>query len=237
MTQSGLGPKLPYPDRKTAGETLAAALTAYKSQPNLIVLALPRGGVPVAFEVARRLNAPLDLMLVRKLGLPGQPELAMGAIAYSGNQGGDQVLNEELVNRWGISAAVIAQAAAKARAELARRARTYRGDRPEPDLGGRTVILIDDGLATGATMRAAIQAAKQQHPAEIVVAVPVAPPDTVRALQNQADAVICPATPEPFWGVGQWYHDFTQTTHDEVRSLLSHAWGDPAAPQTSTWRV
>jgi putative phosphoribosyl transferase len=211
---------LPYANRAEAGRVLATWLTHYTSRTDILVLGLPRGGVPVAYEVARALKAPLDLMLVRKLGLPGHEELAMGAIAT----GGIRVLNPEVVEGLGVPAAVIEKVVAVELQELQRRARVYRGDRPTPQIEGRCVLLIDDGLATGATMRAAIAAVRQQQPARLVVAVPVAPPATIAMLRKDADAVVCPATPEPFFGIGQWYEDFTQVTDDEVRALLRRAW-------------
>jgi predicted phosphoribosyltransferase len=206
-----------FRNRTDAGRQLAEKLAAYANRPDVLVLALPRGGVPVGFEVARELGAPLDVFLVRKLGVPGYEELAMGAVAT----GGVRVLNDEIVRGLGISEHEIDAAAARELQELARRQRLYRGDRPLPDVAGRTVILVDDGLATGATMRAAIQALRQQQPARIVVAVPTASPDTCEALKAEADDVVCAMTPEPFLAVGHWYEDFTQTTDDEVRELLA----------------
>ena len=183
------------------------------------MLALPRGGVPVAYEVARALDAPLDVFVVRKLGLPGQEELAMGAVAT----GGVRVLNEQLVRALRIPDDVIEAVTASERAELERRERLYRGDRPPLDVRGRTVILVDDGLATGATMQAAIQALRPQQPARIVVAVPTAAWETCEALKVQADEVVCAVTPDPFYAVGMWYEDFSQTTDDEVRALLARS--------------
>jgi predicted phosphoribosyltransferase len=206
-----------FRNRTDAGRQLAEKLAAYANRPDVLVLALPRGGVPVGFEVARELGAPLDVFLVRKLGVPGYEELAMGAVAT----GGVRVLNDEIVRGLGISEHEIDAAAARELQELARRQRLYRGDRPLPDIAGRTVILVDDGLATGATMRAAIAAVRQQQPARIVVAVPTASPDTCEALKAEADDVVCAMTPEPFLAVGHWYEDFTQTTDDEVRELLA----------------
>lgn len=205
-----------FRNRTDAGRRLAEKLAAYADRPDVLVLALPRGGVPVGFEVARALGAPLDVFLVRKLGVPGYEELAMGAVAT----GGGRVLNDEIVRGLGISEHDIDSAAARELQELARRARLYRGDRSPPDAAGRTVILVDDGLATGATMRAAVEALKQQHPARTVVAVPTASPDTCEALKAEADDVVCAMSPEPFFAVGHWYEDFTQTTDDEVRDLL-----------------
>jgi predicted phosphoribosyltransferase len=173
----------------------------------------------VAFEVARALHAPLDVFLVRKVGVPGQEELAMGAIAT----GSVRVLNPQIVRGFGISAAEIDAAVAREQAELERRERLYRGDRPAPDVGGRTVILVDDGLATGATMRAGAAALRQQQAARIVVAVPIAPPETCEEFRAEVDEIVCAITPEPFWAVGVWYEDFSQTTDDEVRELLEQA--------------
>jgi predicted phosphoribosyltransferase len=206
-----------FRNRTDAGRRLAEKLAAYANRPDVLVLALPRGGVPVGCEVARALGAPLDVFLVRKLGVPGYEELAMGAVAT----GGVRVLNDEIVRGLGISEHEIDAAAARELQELARRERLFRGDRPPPDVAGRTVILVDDGLATGATMRAAIHALRQQQPAGIVVAAPTASPDTSEALKAEADDVICAMTPEPFFAVGHWYEDFTQTTDGEVRELLA----------------
>jgi erythromycin esterase-like protein/adenine/guanine phosphoribosyltransferase-like PRPP-binding protein len=196
---------------------LAEKLAAYANRPDVLVLALPRGGVPVAYEVARALGAPLDVFLVRKLGVPGYEELAMGAVAT----GGVRVLNEEVVEGLRIPDHVIDAVAAEEQRELARRERVYRGGRPAPDVRGRTVILVDDGLATGATMHAAVKALRRQQPARIVVAVPTASPETCEALRAEVDDVICAITPEPFLAVGRWYEDFSQTTDQEVRDLLA----------------
>jgi predicted phosphoribosyltransferase len=206
-----------FRNRTDAGRQLAEKLAAYPDRPDVLVLALPRGGVPVGYEVARALGAPLDVFLVRKLGVPRYEELAMGAVAT----GGVRVLNDEIVRGLGISEYEIDAVVARELQELARRERLYRGDRPPPDVAGRTVILVDDGLATGATMRAAVVALRQQKPARIVVAVPTASPDTCEALKAEADDVVCAITPEPFFAVGHWYEDFTQTTDDEVRELLA----------------
>ena len=207
---------VPIPNRQTAGQVLAEALKSQAGRDDVIVLALPRGGVPVAAEIARALDAPLDVMLVRKLGVPGYPELAMGAIA----SGGVRVMNDEVVRYSGAGEADIEAVVEAEGRELARRERVYRGDRPWPDLKGRCVILVDDGLATGATMHAAIDAVRAQQPGRIVVAVPVAPPDTVRALEPLVDEVVCPLQPESFMAIGQWYRDFTQTSDAEVLGLL-----------------
>jgi predicted phosphoribosyltransferase len=206
-----------FRDRREAGRLLAAKLTAYANRPDVIVLALPRGGVPVADEVARALGAPLDVFVVRKLGVPGSEELAMGAVAT----GGVRVLNDQLVNRLGIPDHLIDAVAVREGQELARRERLYRGGRPLLDVRDRTVILVDDGLATGATMHAAIAALRQLHPARIVVAVPTASPETCEEMRAEVDDVICAITPEPFQAVGRWYQDFAQTTDEEVQDLLT----------------
>ena len=194
-------------------------MATYASPPDVIVLALPRGGVPVGYEVARRLRAPLDVFLVRKLGVPGHEELAMGAVAT----GGVRVLNEQVMRGLRIPDSVIDAVAAVELEELRRRERLYRGDRPPPDVRGKTVILADDGLATGSTMLAAVKALRQQQPARIVVAVPVAAPDTCELLRAEVEDVVCTETPEPFYAVGLWYRDFSQTTDEEVRELLAQA--------------
>ncbi len=206
-----------FRDRADAGQTLAGKLTAYANRPDVLILALPRGGVPVAYEVAQALHAPLDVFLVRKLGLPGQEELAMGAIA----SGGTRVLNEEVIDKLSIPEEVIDAVAAEEQQELSRREHDYRDRRPPPDVRGRTVILVDDGLATGSTMRAAVAALRQQGPARIVVAVPVGAPEICTELQKEADEVVCAHMPEHFYAVGAWYDDFAQTTDEEVRHLLS----------------
>jgi putative phosphoribosyl transferase len=209
---------LPFANRREAGQRLAQALRAYAGR-DLLVLALPRGGVPVAFEVAKALKAELEVMVVRKLGVPYQEELAMGALA----SGGARVLNHEVIANLGLSEDVIEEVTRREEQELARRERAYRGDRPFPKVKGRTVILVDDGLATGATMRAAVAALKTLEPAAIVVAVPVAPPDTAAKLREEVDDLVCLATPENFYAVGQWYVDFSQTSDEEVRELLAKA--------------
>lgn len=211
---------LPLADRTQAGRLLARALRHYSGRDDVIVLALPRGGVPVAFEVVQAINAPLDLMLVRKLGTPGQEELAMGAIA----SGGVRVLNPDIVRSLRISEAVIETVVRRERKELERRQQAYRGDRPPPSVEGRCVILVDDGLATGATMRTAVKALRQQQPARIVVAVPVAPVETIEVLRGEADEVVCLATPEPFFAIGRFYLHFPQTSDEEVKDLLARAW-------------
>ena len=206
-----------FRDRREAGRLLAAKLTAYANRPDVIVLALPRGGVPVADEVARALGAPLDVFVVRKLGVPGSEELAMGAVAT----GDVRVLNDQLVNRLGIPDHLIDAVAVREGQELARRERLYRGGRPPLDVRDRTVILVDDGLATGATMHAAIATLRQLHPARIVVAVPTASPETYEEMRAEVDDVICAITPEAFQAVGRWYQDFAQTTDEEVQDLLT----------------
>ena len=208
-----------FRDRTEAGRLLAAKLGHYANRPDVIVLALPRGGVPVAYEVARALNAPLEVFIVRKLGVPGYEELAMGAVA----SGGLRVLNDEVVRALQIPDYVIDAVAAWEVQEIARREREYRGDRPPPDVKGRTVILVDDGLATGSTMLAAVKALRQQQPARIVVAVPTAAAETCDALKAEVDEIICAVTPEPFYAVGFWYENFTQTSDEEVRELLARS--------------
>jgi predicted phosphoribosyltransferase len=207
----------PFADRRDAGRTLARLLEHYRGRDDAIVLGLPRGGVPVAYEVAAELGLPLDVFVVRKLGLPKHPELAMGAIA----SGGVMVLNGTVIDDSGIPAAVVADVAAAERRELARREHAYRGTRPELEVTGRIVIVVDDGLATGATMRAAVKALRALHPARVVVAVPAAPAPTCRALSRLADEMVCAATPTPFHAVGQSYVDFEQTPDAEVRDLLA----------------
>src|SRR3989440_460320 len=208
-----------YRDRTEAGRHLAAQLTDYANRPDVLVLALPRGGVPVAYEVAKALRAPLDIFLVRKLGVPGHEELAMGAIAT----GGVRVLNEDVMRHISIPDAAIDAVAAREQRELERRERLYRGDRPAPDVKGKTVLLVDDGLATGSTMRAAAAALRRQQPARIVVAVPVSAVQTCDEYRMGVDEIICAITPEPFHAIGMWYADFSQTTDEEVRELLARA--------------
>jgi putative phosphoribosyl transferase len=216
----GYGEKImQYRDRVEAGQQLATKLMAYANRPDVLVLGLPRGGVPVAFPVAERLGAPLDVFVVRKLGLPGHEELAMGAIAT----GGVRVVNEELVHLLHIAPEVIDAVAAREQRELEHRERLYRGDRPDPEIQGRTIILVDDGLATGATMRAAVTALRQQQPARIVVAVPVAASATCNELKTAVEEVVCATTPEPFYAVGVWYEDFSPTSDAEVRDCLARA--------------
>ena len=208
-----------FRDRTEAGQVLARRLQQYKNQPDVLILGLPRGGVPVAYEVARDLNAPLDVFIVRKLGVPGHEELGMGAIAT----GGVRTLHEGIIREIGISPQTIEAVSAREQAELERRERLYRGDRPAPTIKGRTVVIVDDGLATGSTMKAAIQAVRQQDPRQVIVAVPTAPSETCEQLKESADHVVCALTPEPFFSVGGSYADFTQITDGEVRDLIASA--------------
>jgi predicted phosphoribosyltransferase len=210
----------PFRNRIEAGRFLAKRLAEYSNRPDVVVLALPRGGVPVAFEVAQALQAPLDVFVVRKLGVPGHEELALGAIAT----GGVRVLNESVADYLYISDELIDQITAREQKELERREQLYRGARPPLEVRGRTVIIVDDGLATGSTMRAAVQALRQQQPARIVVAVPVAARATCDSFKEEVDTMcVCAVTPEPFEAVGLWYRDFSQTTDEEVRELLGRA--------------
>jgi predicted phosphoribosyltransferase len=215
-----------FRDRRDAGRRLAGRLSHLRTAQGLLVLALPRGGVPVGFEVAQALDAPLDVLLVRKLGVPGRDELAMGAIA----SGGRRVLDADLIEKLDISRREVAAVEARELKELERRERAYRGDRQPPAITGRTIILVDDGVATGSTMKAAIEALREERPASIVVAVPVAPTSTQRELEALADETICVATPEPFYAVGAFYVDFEATSDEEVRRLLAlAAQGRPSA--------
>jgi putative phosphoribosyl transferase len=208
-----------FRNRREAGRALGQQLAQYASRPGVVVLGLPRGGVPVAFEVAEALDAPLDVFLVRKLGFPGNEEFAMGAIA----SGGVRVVNEALLRRYGIPAAAVERVVEQEERELRRRERSYRGDRAAIGLAGCTVILVDDGLATGSSMQAAVKAVRLQGPERIVVAVPVGPIETVRELARIADEVACVATPEPFLAVGRFYDDFDQVGDEEVAGLLQQA--------------
>jgi len=208
-----------FSDRAQAGRVLARALSQYAGREDVAVLALPRGGVPVGVEIARELGAPLDVFVVRKLGLPEQPELAMGAIA----SGGVRVLNDEVVEAAAVPPETIEEVAAREQGELVRREREYRGERPALRVEGKTVILVDDGLATGSTMRAAVRALREQRPAQIVVASPVAPPATCEVLGGEADEVVCARTPEPFVAIGAWYERFPQVSDHEIRGLLAKA--------------
>ncbi|HEX2910511.1 MAG TPA: phosphoribosyltransferase [Chloroflexia bacterium] len=208
-----------FRNRSEAGQLLAAKLGAYADRPDVLVLGLPRGGVPVAYEVARALGAPLDVMVVRKLGVPSQPELAMGAIA----SGGVRVLNYQVLEMLFVPEAVIEETVAREMQELERRERLYRDGMPAPTIADRTVILVDDGLATGSTMRAAIEAVRQLGAREVVVAVPTGSLETCQDMQAVADSVFCLIAPEPFYAVGLWYQDFSQTSDEEVRDLLRKA--------------
>jgi len=208
-----------FTDRADGGRQLAALLTPYADRDDVVVLALPRGGVPVAFEIARSLHAPLDAFLVRKLGVPGHPELAMGAIA----SGGVRVLSHDIISQLVVTPEAVEAATERERIELDRRDRMYRRDRPPTPLAGRTAILVDDGLATGATMEAAIQAVRQANPARVVVAAPVGAAETCQRLRALADEVVCASIPDYFQAVGQWYDRFDQTSDEEVIELLTRA--------------
>ena len=208
-----------YLDRTDAGRALARRLAAYGGRADVLVLALPRGGVPVAYELARELRAPLDAFLVRKLGVPWQPELAMGAVA----SGGITFVNQEVVRTCGVTDVQMAAVLREESQLLAERERAYRGHNPPPQVEGKIVILVDDGLATGSSMRAAIAALRPQRPARIVVAVPVAAEATCEQMRGEVDEMVCGATPEPFWAVGQWYADFSPVSDEEVRDLLQRA--------------
>jgi putative phosphoribosyl transferase len=210
----------PFADRREAGQALALKLQRYRGQPGVVVLALPRGGVPVAYEIAEALDAPLEIFVVRKIGMPGHPEFAIGAIA----SGGVRVLSDDIVKAYGIPDSVIDALARQETAELERREREYRRNSSRLDLRDRVAVLVDDGLATGSTMRAAVEAVRALGPSRVVVAVPVGAPETCAAFESIADEIICARTPEPFSAVGLWYRDFAQTTDDEVRALLdAHA--------------
>lgn len=209
-----------FENREEAGEELAGKLSAFAGQTGAVVLGLPRGGVPVAYRVARRLGLPLDVFVVRKLGVPWQPELAFGAIA----SGDTLVLNQSIVQSCRLTEQEIESVVRIENIELLRRENAYRGSRPPLDLNGKTVILVDDGLATGATMRAAVKAVRSKHPKRIIIAVPVGSVDTCRELDQLSEVMcVCATTPEPFYGVGMWYRDFSQTTDAEVRELLTNA--------------
>jgi putative phosphoribosyl transferase len=208
-----------FSDRFEAGQALAQKLLDYRDRPDVVVLALPRGGVPVGFEVAKALHAPLDVFLVRKLGLPGHEELAMGAVA----DGGAMVINEDVVRPLAIPNELIERVAQEERRELRRQRDLYRDSEPAPDVKGRVVLLIDDGLATGSTMRAAVAALKLQRLKRLIVAVPVGAPDTCAELGDEVDEIICAVTPRQFMAVGAWYHDFSPTSDETVRALLKEA--------------
>jgi len=212
--------KIPFPDRVQAGEALAERLAQDGNWQDALVLALPRGGVPVAFEVAQRLGLELDILVVRKLGVPGNPELAMGAIA----SGGVRVMNDDIVHYIHISKAEIDGTVAQETHELLRRERAYRGDRPRPAIEGRAVILVDDGLATGATMRAAVQAVRKMSAGSVTVAVPVAAPDSVALLEPLAERIVCLYLPHDLYAIGRWYQNFDQTSDRQVMDLLQRAW-------------
>jgi predicted phosphoribosyltransferase len=220
-----------YADRQHAGRILASSLREYAGRTNLVIYALPRGGVPVGYEVAIELAAPLDVFVVRKIGVPGREELAMGAIA----SGGHCVINDDVVQSFDISKNEIVRAVRAEKRELARREFAYRGARPAVNVMGKVVLLIDDGMATGASMRAAIRALRQLSPTQIIAAVPVAASDTCDAMADEADDVVCLATPEPFSAVGLWYEDFSPTTDREVRELLASTGG--FAPGAGTRRL
>jgi putative phosphoribosyl transferase len=215
---------LPFRDRQHAGCVLAGKLAHYGGRPDVLVLALPRGGVAVGFEVARALQAPLDVLMVRKLGFPGQEEYAMGAIACCASGAGGAVCVMNPLPHYRVSHALVDKVITREQAELERREQFYRGQRLAISLAGRCVIVVDDGLATGATMRAALRAVRQQQPARLVAAVPVGAEGSCRALQGEADEVVCAATPQPFRGVGLWYEEFEQASDEEVCSLLHQAW-------------
>jgi len=208
-----------FRNRKQAGQRLAKKLYNYADQLDVLVLALARGGVPVGYEVASALHVPLDVFTVRKLGTPGQEELAMGAIA----PGGVRVINHEVVRSMMISEVTIEEVVARELAELERREKAYRGERPRPEIKGKTIIIVDDGLATGASMRAAVYAIRKQLPKKIIVAVPVGAESTCASFNDIADEIICLETPAPFYGVGAWYDDFSQPTDEEVRTLIDRA--------------
>jgi putative phosphoribosyl transferase len=218
-----------FRDRTEAGQQLATQLATYADAPDVIVLGLPRGGVPVAYEIAQALHVPLDICLVRKLGVPDQPELAMGAIA----PGGIMVVNQEILRSLKISREDLLAVAEQEQQELERREQAYRGDRPLPQIGGHTVILVDDGIATSSTVRAAVASLRQQQPKALVIATPVAPPETVQALSELVDQVVCLIMPESLVSISQWYVDFAQTSDEEVRLLLSQS----TYPQSKTVSV
>jgi putative phosphoribosyl transferase len=206
-----------FRDRSDAGRILASRLTHYNGRKDVVVLALPRGGIPVAYEIGKELGVPVDVFVVRKLGVPRQEELAMGAIA----SGDVRIINYDVVNQLGIDPGTIDRVTDQERQELRRREQLYRGDRRPPALAGKSIILVDDGIATGSTMRAAIAAVRQSTPTRLIVAVPVAAASTYREISAEVDEIICPETPEAFFAISQWYDRFQQTTDDEVRDLLS----------------
>jgi len=223
-----------FRDRRDAGRKLAQRFDGYIGNPDVLVLALPRGGVPVAYEIALRLGAPLDILVVRKLGVPDHPEFAMGAIASCGIQ----VVDHRVINMMGVSREAFEDVERAERAELERRERTFRAGRPPLDVTGKTVILVDDGLATGSSMAAAIDAIRTRDPLRVIAAVPIAPPDTCKALGERADEMVCLVTPDRMYAVGAWYEDFTQTTDAEVRDLLDAAARDRTSrPETTVERT
>ena len=221
-----------FANRAEAGRMLAEALSAYIGRRGILILALPRGGVPVAYEVAKALSAPMDLWLVRKLGVPGQEELALGALAGKNIR----VLNDDIISLLNIDQSAIDIVIAREQAELERRNRLYRQGRPPPDIEGKTIIIIDDGLATGATMRAAIASLRQAGAAWIIAAVPVGAVSTCRKIEQEADELVCLHTPQPFYGVGQWYTDFSQTSDEEVLALLTSAATNSGSPRDPIFR-
>lgn len=211
----------PYADRRAAGRRLGEALGAYRQRDDVLVLGVPRGGIPVAYEVAAALRAPLDVLMVRKMALPSQPSVAMGAIA----SGGAQILLPEALQHAKVSDAELRDVVERHREDLEHRAAVYRGERPEPEIAARCLILVDDGLASGATMRAGVAAIRQKKPECIVVAIPVAPPRVVEQLRAEADEVVCPLTPASFRGLSHWYEDYSELSNEQVKALLREAWG------------
>lgn len=222
--------KRAYRNRQEAGKILAEELSHYKGQPGLLVLALPRGGVELAAEIASALNAELDILVVRKMGIPGLEEVAMGAIA----SGGVEVLNKDILPEFDIAQDAVEKVRQDETKELNRREMAYRGDRPIYDVRDRSVIIVDDGIATGATIQAAVRSLKGRQPRRIVIAVPVAPPSSLRDLREMVEEVVCPLVPENFQAVGQWYENFPQTTDNEVRKILSGAWGTKTVENQTT---
>jgi putative phosphoribosyl transferase len=216
-----------FQNRAEAGQRLASLLGMYANREDVIVLGVPRGGVPIAFEVATALNLPLDIFVLRKLGVPGHEEFAFGAIG----SGGVRVLDRQVVQSLGLSNMVIDLVTRTERAELARREQIYRGQRPPLNVRGKTVILVDDGIATGASLTAGVHAVRQMQPAAIVIAAPVAPRSTIKRLRHEVDDVVCVETPERFYGVGQFYHDFSQVSDEEVNALLDSAYRQRGAQQ------
>jgi putative phosphoribosyl transferase len=223
------GPMFPFRDRRDAGRALAERLRGFAGRNDIVVLGLPRGGVPVAFEIAAAIGAPLDIFVVRKLGVPGQEELAMGAIA----SGGIRVLNQDVIDHLEIPPKIIEAVTQKEEGELMRRESEYRDGKPAVDVRGKTVILVDDGLATGSSMRVAALALKKNQPSQIIVAVPVAPRETCAAFESVVDKIVCGITPQPFRAVGEWYEDFSQTSDEEVRELLKRS-AEFSSPETTS---